>query len=374
MINVTIINLKSISKYLLCTAVLVCVVYIANFTRKKITFNSELMNINLIGCLNDTLPKISEDNNIHRLRDVVSTSRGATLKRMLSVELPMMDNIIVDGEEIDEIKPAEDEDEEDDNIEIAKTDVETSEIEENNITPKYNQSFGSVKVKNESDKEITEEILTPNMSLENNKDIIIFHTHTCESYTPSENFNYEMTGSYRTTDLNYSVSRVGDELSKYLTSYGYNVKHDKTYHDYPAYSGSYGRSLTTVQNILNKDSNAQIVIDLHRDAVGSNANYAPSVKIGDEVAAQMMFVIGTDGGGLEHLNWQQNLKFAVKMQEKANELYPGLFRPIIVRNSRYNQHLTKASVIIEVGATGNTMEECLVSMKYLSKIISEIVK
>ena len=59
----------------------------------------------------------------------------------------------------------------------------------------------------------------------------------------------------------------------------------------------------------------------------------------------------------------------------------GLFRPIIVRNSRYNQHLTKAATIIEVGATGNTleqsnnsMEECLVSMKYLSKVISEVVK
>lgn len=55
---------------------------------------------------------------------------------------------------------------------------------------------------------------------------------------------------------------------------------------------------------------------------GSNSNYAPSVKIGDETAAQMMFVIGTDGGGLQHLGWQQNLKFAVKLQEKANELYP----------------------------------------------------
>ena len=87
-----------------------------------------------------------------------------------------------------------------------------------------------------------------------------------------------------------------------------------------------------------------------------------------------MFVIGTDGGGLQHLGWQQNLKFAVKIQEKANELYPGLFRPIIVRNSRYNQHLTKAATIIEVGATGNTMEECLTSMKYLSKVISEVVK
>ena len=63
-----------------------------------------------------------------------------------------------------------------------------------------------------------------------------------------------------------------------------------------------------------------------------------------------------------------------KLQEKANELYPGLFRPIIVRNSRYNQHLTKAAVIIEVGATGNTLEQCLVSMKYLAKVISEVMK
>lgn len=107
---------------------------------------------------------------------------------------------------------------------------------------------------------------------------------------------------------------------------------------------------------------------------GSNANYAPSVKIGDETVAQLMFVIGTDGGGLQHLNWQQNLKFAVKVQQKANEMYPGLFRPIIVRNSRYNQHVAKAACIIEVGATGNTMEHCLTSMKYLSKVISEVVK
>lgn len=78
--------------------------------------------------------------------------------------------------------------------------------------------------------------------------------------------------------------------------------------------------------------------------------------------------------GLEHPNWQQNLKFAVKVQEKANELYPGLFKPIVLRNSRYNQHLSKAASIIEVGATGNTMEQCLASMKYLAKVISEVMK
>ncbi len=206
-------------------------------------------------------------NQLGKIKEISSSSRGSKLRRMLSAELPMIDNLIIDGEENEEIRTATSNEKNISNLEEAKTDVATEEIKENNITPKYNSVFGSVKVKNESDKEITEEILTPNISLENNKDIVIFHTHTCESYTPSEQFNYEMTGSYRTTDLNYSVARVGTELEKYLTNYGYNVIHNQTYHDYPAYSGSYGRSLTTVENILANNCNAQIIIDLHRDAV-----------------------------------------------------------------------------------------------------------
>lgn len=186
-------------------------------------------------------------------------------------------------------------------------------------------------------------------------------------------YEYEMTGNFRTTDLNYSVARVGTELTKYLESKGFNVTHNTTYHDYPAYSGSYTRSLETIENILT-GSDTQIVIDLHRDAVGSSSSYAPTVKINDKYAAQMMFVIGTDGGGLEHPNWKQNLKIAIKIQEKANEMYPGLFRPIIVRNSRYNQHLTTASSIIEVGATGNTMEQCILSMQCLANIFEAVCK
>ena len=84
-----------------------------------------------------------------------------------------------------------------------------------------------------------------------------------------------------------------------------------------------------------------------------------------------MFVMGTNGGGLYHPNWQTNLKWAVSIQKKANEIYPGLFKPIIVRNSRYNQHLGKAACIIEVGSTGNTLEQCLNSMKYLSNILRQ---
>lgn len=265
MINVTIINLKSVSRYLIGVVILICIYCGIKFISEKVRIKT--INISLVECLSDTLPKISNDTNAQKLREIAKDSRSSNLKRMLSTELPMIDNLIIDGEEDEEIHIATESSINDKNIEEAKTNVTTQEIQENNITPKYNGVFGSVKVKNESDKEITEETLTPNISLENNKDIIIFHTHTCESYTSSEQFCYEMTGSYRTTDLNYSVARVGDELEKHLKNYGYNVIHDKTYHDYPAYSGSYGRSLTTVKNILESNSNTQMVIDLHRDAV-----------------------------------------------------------------------------------------------------------
>ena len=244
------------------------------------------------------------------------------------------------------------------------------EILPSNIPDKTTYEIFGVKLRNESDYNLEKEITDLNADF-NKNDIIIFHTHTCESYTPTEQNQYNSSGNFRTTDLNYSVSRVGDELEKYLINYGYNVIHDRSYHDYPAYNGSYNRSLVTVKKLLETYTNTDVVIDLHRDAIGDNT-YAPRVQIGDDCCARIMFVIGTDGGGLYHENWRNNLKFAMKVVQKGNELYPGLFKPIIVRNSRYNHHLSKAACIIEVGATGNTLEECLNSMKYLAKIYDEI--
>lgn len=246
----------------------------------------------------------------------------------------------------------------------------TTEVLPSNIPDKATCEIFGVKLRSECDYNLEAEITDLDAHF-NKNDILIFHTHTCESYTPTEQYQYESTGNYRTTDLNYTVSRVGDELEKYLTNYGYSVVHDKSYHDYPAYNGSYNRSLVTVKKLLEQYTNTDIVIDLHRDAIGDNS-YAPKIKIGDDYCARIMFVIGTDGGGLSHDNWRNNLKFAMKVVQKGNELYPGFFKPIIVRNSRYNHHLADAACIIEVGATGNTLEECLNSMKYLAKIYNEV--
>lgn len=260
----------------------------------------------------------------------------------------------------------------DENTVIISKEATTESVSERNLAENYNMTYGTVKIRNQSNCELTEDICnTSDSMLTSTKKILIYHTHTCESYTPSEKYNYTMTGNYRTTDNSYNMVRVGDELTKYLEQKGFTVIHNTTCHDYPSYSGSYDRSYTTAQGILNEKKDVGLVIDLHRDAVGDGSSYGPTVKVNGERAAQLMFVIGTNGGGLEHPNWPQNLKTAIKVQETANSLYPGLFRPMIVRNSRYNQHIAIGASIIEVGATGNTLEECLLSMQCLANAIEE---
>ncbi len=373
MVNVTILNKKDILKYgIKLGIVLVCLfmfieIIKQNNQKEEIKLQGILSKDRLESCLEETIPIMKQVNG--NMEDFGEKIEGINLlDYTVSKQLSMLNEIRPkeNKTENQEIK----EENNDIVVEQAKTGLETKVVE-NNVPTKFTNEYNSVKVRNETEYELTEEMLKPDITV-NKENILLFHTHTCESYTPSENFEYEQTGTYRTTDFNYNVVRVGTELTNQLKSYGYNVIHDNTYHDYPAYNGSYGRSLTTVKNLLKQYDNTDIVIDLHRDAIG-DYTYAPTVQIGEEQAAQIMFVIGTDGGGLEHENWNDNLKFAIKVQEKANELYPGLFKPIILRNSRYNQHLAKAACIIEVGATGNTMDQCLNSMKYLAKVMSEVI-
>ena len=377
MINLAVIELKDIVKYLLkITIIIVVAVALTKFfssfkTKLNIEKNS------LLKCLDIAIPSIKlsaqkEENGTNL------ANKNKPLKMALELELSVIDSLEKPNEKAENNVAKQEEqtgksteNESTEELKEAETGL-TTEVLETNVPEKYTSEYNGVKIRNETDSiKLTKEMLIPNVEV-NTKNIVIFHTHTCESYTPTENFKYKESGNFRTTDINYSVARVGTELTKYLEHYGYNVIHDTTLYDYPSYSASYDRSLKGVAKILEENENTDVVFDLHRDAIG-DSSYAPTVKIGDEEAAQMMFVIGSNGGGSEHDNWNDNLKLAIKIQEKANELYPGLFKPIILRDSRYNQQLAKGASIIEVGATGNTMEQCLNSMKYLSKVLSEVL-
>ncbi len=401
MFNVTVLRLKDIIKYLVGMFLLVIIIFMIANTFPVWKKNSQKLKQEMenkvetisknswLNCFEQVLPvagnfnkeysAVAEKNNIEKEKNI--------LQEMLSTQISSI-NVIEENSQLWEDVAKKENDSAD--IQTQQNTQETNEqsseqgtllaqeglptqvITQNPIKESFNVQYGNVKIKNQTSYILTEQMMTPDITIEN-KNIVLFHTHSCESYTSSEAYPYTPTGTFRTTDLNFTVTRVGTELENQLKQYGYSIVHDTSYHDYPAYNGSYTRSLQTVENIL-KQTPSDIIIDLHRDAIGSRSDYAPIVKIGEnDVAAQMMFVIGTNAGGLWHPNWNQNLKFAIKVQQKAEEMYPGLFKPIMLTTSRYNQHTGKYASIIEVGATGNTLEQCLTSMKYLAKVISAIV-
>lgn len=343
---------------------------------------------NFLSCLDISIPAMAQ---VNSKENNSAPKENKTIEDILSVNLGVIDNLKsssdskqmaeknvnnengTDNEGNNEGDENKDNDSNSlENIEHAETGLKT-EVLESNVSPRYSQEYYGVKIRNETDYKLTNEVLDPTSLEINTNNIIIYQTHSCESYTASEKYQYKQTGNFRTTDKNFSVIRVGRELTNQLKSYGYNVIHDENYHDYPSYTGSYTSSLNTVTKLLEENKDTDIVVDVHRDAVGDNT-YAPTVKIGDEYAAQIMFVVGGNGSSIPHPEWQQNLKFAIKVQQKANELYPGLFRPIILRESGYNQQVSKAASLIEVGATGNTLDQCLVSMKYLAKVLDEVLE
>ena len=194
--------------------------------------------------------------------------------------------------------------------------------------------------------------------------ILILHSHTTEAYFPVD----------RSDDQSNNIVKVGQEFEKVFNENGIKALHITKVHDAP-YSLSYKNSLETVTNTLKNNPSIEIVIDVHRDAVfdKNNEKLKPVCTIEQKNAAQVMIVTGTDAGGLPHNNWSDNLAFSLKVQQKMNEQYKGLARPINLSKERYNTHTTKASIIFEVGANGNTIDEAVLGAHYAALSIVSLL-
>lgn len=238
---------------------------------------------------------------------------------------------------------------------------------------------GDVYINNRSDLEldasIFHETFAAALAEEEGPQVLIVHTHGSEAYTMPPGQEYVPSGESRTTDSQFNVVRVGDEIAAVLEAAGLEVLHDAALHDYPEYSGAYGRSLDAVNAYLAEYPTISFVLDVHRDAIsdGDGTPYKVVSGVAGLNAAQMSFVIGTDGGGLEHPDWRENLKLAAAIQQRLTADYPTLMRPITVRNSRYNQHTTPGSLLVEMGAAGNSLDEALLSARLLGKALAETI-
>ena len=194
--------------------------------------------------------------------------------------------------------------------------------------------------------------------------ILIIHTHSSEAYTPAGLDRYEASDTSRTEDKEYNIVRVGDELTALLQQAGLNVIHDREIYDYPSYTGSYERSGAAVQSYLEQYPGIAVVIDMHRDALGANGVvYKTMAEESGVCASQVMLLVGTDDSGLYHPNWRSNLSLALYLQNAVSAVHPTLMRPVSLVQQRYNQHLTGGSLILEVGSSGNTLQEALAAIR-----------
>lgn len=247
----------------------------------------------------------------------------------------------------------------------------TEQTYEKQIINGGNVSYNKISVSNTTDKEIDIKKLMENYTLISDRKkfkILIIHSHGTESYSDS--------GDDRNEDVNKNVVSVGTHLEKELEKYGFDVLHDIKMHDKEDYNKSYVNSLGTTKWYLENYDDIGIIIDLHRDAIENEKG--EKIKLtydtGAEKAAQLMMVVGSNGGGLTHDNYFENLKFAIAVQQTGQDMFEGLLRPINFRDERFNQHLHKNYIILEVGTHGNTLKEAKTSVELFAQILNHSIK
>ena len=205
--------------------------------------------------------------------------------------------------------------------------------------------------------------------------ILIVHTHGSEAYSQTDGLTYQESDPYRTTDCSRNMVRVGEEMAQIFRENGFEVIHDTNLYDYPAYNGAYDRSGAAVKDWLAKYPTIKIILDVHRDAlVGTDGSiYKLVSEENGEKVAQVMLVVGTDGSGASHPYWIDNLALAIRYQQELISDYVSLARPVVLRNSRYNQNLSAGSLLVEVGGHGNTLTEALAGARLFAQSVSQVL-
>ncbi len=214
------------------------------------------------------------------------------------------------------------------------------------------------------------DLLSRNMNLSHGPEspqILIYHTHSQERFADS------VPG-----DSSGSIVGVGEYLTQLLTGYGFHVLHHTGEYDVETRDDAYSKAGPAIEQILKENPSIEIVIDLHRDGVAEGTHLLTEVQ-GKQMAS-IMFFNGlsrtTSNGDISYLPnpyIQDNLAFSLQMQIAAQEYYPGFSRKIYLKGYRYNLHLCPKSLLVEVGAQTNTVQEVMNAMEPLADIIAKVV-
>lgn len=207
-------------------------------------------------------------------------------------------------------------------------------------------------------------------------EVLIYHTHTSESYSDSFTGFYYTDMETRTSNPDKSVVAAGEALKQALEAKGIGVVHDTTVCD-EMFNGSYSRSWEVIQSNLEKHPGIQVTIDVHRDSMTTEEGlkYKPTVEIGGRKAAQVMLLAGCNAAGDwdDFPDWQENLHLDLRVQQMLAEKYPGLARPMDFSDSKYNMNATHGSMLIEFGTEVNTVAEAKYSGTLVGDALGEVL-
>lgn len=241
--------------------------------------------------------------------------------------------------------------------------------------------FKNVRVKNTNKTKISiEKKLAEELDLsvtEKEPAVLIYHTHTTETYQLLDRGFYAEGFAPRSSDSNKNMVRVGKAICDEIEKKGYKVIHDTSVYDKP-YTGSYYRSEDAARLILEKNPSIKITLDIHRDAIQSDSGVKtkPVATVNGKKAAQIMLITGCqeEGNGITDLpQWEKNLTFALKLQQSMESSFKGLTRPVFFCDRSYNMGLTPMSLLVEVGTDANTLDEAVYSGKMLGRALAEIL-
>lgn len=204
--------------------------------------------------------------------------------------------------------------------------------------------------------------------------VLIYHSHTTEAYSLLDT-GYYISSDARSNNSARNMVRVGDDLTAYLEKQGFNVIHDRTIHD-KDYTKSYDNSRATIEKYLEQYPSIEVTIDVHRDDItySNKTKVKPTAKINGKKAARMMIISGCEYNRVKNFpDWEENLKFDLQVQNKVNELYPGLMRPILFSERKYNMYETHYSFLLEVGTDANTLDEACYSARLFGNALGQLL-
>ena len=205
--------------------------------------------------------------------------------------------------------------------------------------------------------------------------VLILHTHGTEAYAPDGAESVPSDYPYRSDDITENVVSVGAVLARTLTDAGIPVLHCETMFDAASYPDSYNLAAAYIRETLAAHPSIQYVFDVHRDALQASdgSMLRPVTKIGEEVCAQVMSVVGTDSAGAYYPDWQKRLTVAVHLQKRLNDAYRAFARPINLRTATFNAQYAAGSLLLEIGAAGNSAEEARSAAYHLGVVLSKLI-